>query len=154
DDAVRVLAEKLMPLAMITTPNRHEAARLLDLDEPITTATAAGMAAQRICDRFGAATCIVTGIQRHRHGSEEATDVFFDGHEVHELSHPWRDTRSTHGSGCTFSAALAAGLALGKPLPGAVELARQFIAAAVSNDLGLGHGQGPVNHLAWLELER
>lgn len=160
DDAIAVLCRKLLPLAAVVTPNRHEAARLLGQTAAIDAAGPAIQAARAICSRYGARACVVKGIRRPvvgrpAEGSEaEAVDIFFDGHDAHELVADWRDTDNTHGSGCTFSAALCAALALGRPVNDAVVTAKAFVSEAIRRTTSLGHGHAPVNHLAYLQVKR
>jgi len=81
----------------------------------------------------------------HRPG-DVVTDVLYDGEAFHEFSGPRVKTESTHGTGCTFASAIAANLALGMPLEGAVAQAREYLQAALENAYPIGHGHGPVNH--------
>ena len=152
DSAVAVLIDRLLPRADLVTPNRREAARLLGLDEPISTVTAATVAAERICERLGARACVVKGVRRSRHQHEEMVDVAFDGRSTHELSHPWRGVGGLHGSGCCFSAAVTAALALGADMAGALERAKRFIHVAVSGAVRLGGGSMVVNPQATGDL--
>ena len=78
----------------------------------------------------------------------DATDVLFDGADVRVFTHPRLDTRSTHGTGCTLSAAIAAHLALGLALPDAVARSLEYVHAAIATAPGLGSGNGPLNHFA------
>ena len=148
EPAVRTLAERLLPLASLVTPNRHEASRLLGLSLPVTASDDAADAAEAICRKFGPAACVVKTARRQ--GDAEApavVDVLFDGHEIHELPGPWHDTDRTHGSGCTFSAAACGALARGESLLEAAGTARAFIDRAIAAAPALGRGHPPVNHL-------
>ncbi|WP_410771574.1 bifunctional hydroxymethylpyrimidine kinase/phosphomethylpyrimidine kinase [Fontibacillus sp. BL9] len=90
------------------------------------------------------------GIYQHGlHGSMEVVDLLYDGSGFTELSGKRIHTVHTHGTGCTYSAALTAGLAKGLPAPEAISLARDFIQAAIEDVLELGHGHGPTNHWAY-----
>jgi hydroxymethylpyrimidine/phosphomethylpyrimidine kinase len=82
------------------------------------------------------------------HLESESTDVLFDGVSYREFPAPRIATRHTHGTGCTYSAAIAAGLAAGLELDEAVARAKRFIHEAIRGNPGLGHGRGPVNHHA------
>jgi hydroxymethylpyrimidine/phosphomethylpyrimidine kinase len=82
------------------------------------------------------------------HRSCDADDLFFDGSHCHVFPAPRVDTRHTHGTGCTYSAAITAGLAQGDSLMEAIERAKRFIAEAIRTAPGLGGGSGPVNHHA------
>jgi hydroxymethylpyrimidine/phosphomethylpyrimidine kinase len=138
DDAVRALLEELVPLAAVLTPNLPEASVLLGrtvvtLDDR--------RAAARDLHALGARAVVVKG----GHANTDATDVFYDGEQMVELAAERISTANTHGSGCVFSAAIAAGLAAGLPPEPAVRQAKEFISAAIANSLDLGAGPGPVN---------
>lgn len=154
DTAAKTLAEHLLPLATVVTPNGAEAAKLLGKTEPITDIYSASEAARMICRTFGPKACVVTGIKR-THGQEgEAVDVCFDGKDTKELVSDWRPTSSLHGSGCTFSAAIAAALALGQPLETALQTAKAVVSEAIRQTTDLGRGHSPVNHLAYLKVKK
>jgi len=104
-------------------------------------------AAARIA-RLGAKNVVVKGghlVQSRRDGS---VDVLYDGRRCREFGADWIDTPHTHGTGCTFAAALAAGLAQGKSVAGAVAQAKKMITRAIERSLTLGKGRGPVNVLS------
>ena len=149
DDAVATLADQLLPLAAVVTPNRREAAKLLDLTEPIRDEAQGRDAAAEICKRFGASACVVKGFRKVTADGDMSVDICFDGQQIRELTTPWHDTTHTHGSGCTFSAATAAALARGHTLAESLDIAKRFIFLAIEDELQLGHGVHPVNHLAW-----
>ena len=151
--AVDALGE-LLKLAAVVTPNADEAARLLGDGSPPEDTSAAATAAKKICDRFGVKACVVTGLRRPRDGNDEAVDVFYDGDETQELATDWRDTPNLHGSGCTFSAAIAASLAKGQALADAVRTAKAVVAEAIRQTTDLGHGNGPINHLAYSQVTK
>jgi hydroxymethylpyrimidine/phosphomethylpyrimidine kinase len=138
DDAVAALREKLIPLAMVITPNLPEAEVLLG--RRISTLEARRAAARELVE-LGASVAVVKG----GHADGDATDVFFDGAETIELPAERIATRNTHGSGCVFSAAITAGLARGLGPLQAVREAKAFITEAIANSLEIGHGHGPVN---------
>jgi hydroxymethylpyrimidine/phosphomethylpyrimidine kinase len=154
DAAVKAICDRLLPLATIVTPNRLEAARLLGRSEPIDDVGGAIAAARMICQRFGAKACVVKGIRRESNSKDEAVDIYFDGGEPQEVVADWRDTKNTHGAGCTFSAAIAAALALGRALPDAVALAKAVVSEAIRQATDHGAGHGPVNHLAYLKVKK
>jgi hydroxymethylpyrimidine/phosphomethylpyrimidine kinase len=139
--AVQILREGLLPLASLVTPNLPEAAALAHLD--IATLEDARLAARRIYELGPRAVLIKGG-----HFSHTATDLLFDGIHFQEFPGERIETQHTHGTGCTYSAAIAAGLALGQPLAEAIARAKRYIAAAIQTNPGLGAGQGPVNHFA------
>ncbi len=137
-DAVEALRVELMPLAAVVTPNLPEAAVLLG--RQIETLEERRQAARDLV-AMGARAAVVKG----GHAGGEAIDVFFDGAEIVELRAPRIDTANTHGSGCVFSAAIAAGLARGLTTVDAVREAKVFITRAILSSLEIGHGHGPVN---------
>jgi hydroxymethylpyrimidine/phosphomethylpyrimidine kinase len=137
DDAVAALRQRLIPLAAVITPNLPEAQVLLERE--IATLDDRRRAARDLV-AMGARAAVVKGGH-----AEDVTDVFFDGHELVELPARRVDTANTHGSGCVFSAAIAAGLANGLQPLAAVRQAKAFITEAIALSLELGRGHGPVN---------
>jgi hydroxymethylpyrimidine/phosphomethylpyrimidine kinase len=139
EDARQAIAGRLLPRACLVTPNLHEAAILAGF--PVRDLAEMRRAAERIHE-LGARAVLVKG----GHLEVTATDVLFDGERFHEFPAARIDTRHTHGTGCTYSAAIAACLALGLPLPEAIARAKAFITKAIRSAPGLGAGAGPVNH--------
>ncbi|HEX8984845.1 MAG TPA: bifunctional hydroxymethylpyrimidine kinase/phosphomethylpyrimidine kinase [Bryobacteraceae bacterium] len=133
-----VIAE-LIPLAFLVTPNLAEAAMLTGLE--VVNEDGMHEAAQRLCE-MGAKAVLVKG----GHLAGAATDLLFSDGEYYEFAAPRLDTPHTHGTGCTFSAAIAAGLAAGRDLFSAVARAKRFMNRAIATAPGLGSGCGPVNH--------
>jgi hydroxymethylpyrimidine/phosphomethylpyrimidine kinase len=131
--AEKLLQVKLLPLATLATPNLDEAEILTGtkLRSPEDLRTAA----REIVSRYGCAALVKGG---HLKNSREAIDVFFDGKTELLLSAPFVQGVSTHGTGCTYSAAICAALALGHDLPQAVELGKNFITAAISGSYKIG----------------
>ncbi|MFP4355546.1 MAG: bifunctional hydroxymethylpyrimidine kinase/phosphomethylpyrimidine kinase [Phycisphaerae bacterium] len=144
DDAIDAMVEHLLPLAAVATPNRHEAARILGRQLALADPDDWLFAAREICEKTGAASCVVKGAKV----GHEAVDAFFDGRNARLLKTHWTQTRALHGSGCTFSAAICAKLAMGEPLDAAVWQAKQFVTRAIASPTNLGGGIGPVNVLA------
>uniref|UniRef100_A0A7V4EFA1 hydroxymethylpyrimidine kinase n=2 Tax=Thermus tengchongensis TaxID=1214928 RepID=A0A7V4EFA1_9DEIN len=140
--AVQALKTRLFPLATLITPNRLEAEALLQ--RPIRTLREAEEAAQDLLDLGPRAVLLKGG---HLEG-EEAVDLLATPEGVLAFRAPRVPTRHTHGTGCTLSAAIAALLALGKPLEGAVGEAKAYLTRALETAPGLGHGHGPLNHFA------
>ncbi len=141
-DAVLAIRRDLVPLCDLITPNLDEAGRLLgtsvrDVDGMIAAAT-------MLVRELGAGASLVTG--GHLAGAE-VFDVFYDG-EIRVFRSPRIETTSTHGTGCTLSAAAAAQLALGETLGSAVARALDFVHRAIASAPGLGAGHGPLNHFA------
>jgi hydroxymethylpyrimidine/phosphomethylpyrimidine kinase len=150
DAAVTRMAERTLPLAALVTPNRHEAARLLGMVDSVDGVDQAGDVAGQICERFGCGACIVKGISRGNGDRREVVDVLFDKGAITKFPASWLNTNRTHGSGCTFSAAITAGLATGLSMMESIQQARSFIAQAIERAPLLGHGNPPVSPLAHL----
>lgn len=140
--AVHAIRQHLLPRAALVTPNIPEAEALTGIT--IRTLDDMRQAAGRICG-MGARAALIKGGHT---SSEDSTDVLYDGAEWRDFPAPRIATRHTHGTGCTFSAAIAAGLARGQALAEAVGCAKRFIQEAIRTNPGLGRGAGPVNHFA------
>jgi hydroxymethylpyrimidine/phosphomethylpyrimidine kinase len=139
DDAVDSLRRLLLPLAAVVTPNLPEAEVLLG--RPVRTLDERRQAARDLV-ALGARAAVVKG----GHSDEPlAIDHYFDGTELVELQSPRMATTNTHGSGCVFSAAIAAELAKGSDSLAAVHQAKEFITGAIERSLEVGRGHGPVN---------
>ncbi|AZK48482.1 bifunctional hydroxymethylpyrimidine kinase/phosphomethylpyrimidine kinase [Paenibacillus lentus] len=143
-EAVKALKEQLLPLALIVTPNIPEAEALAGMS--IRSMEDRREAAKRIC-AYGPAVAIVKG--GHDEGVDQVVDLLYDGASFTELADRRIQTVHTHGTGCTYSAAIAAGLAKGLPVLEAVQEARAYIQAAIEDSLELGGGHGPTNHWAY-----
>lgn len=142
DSAQQALITKLIPLAKVVTPNLPEAEVLTGRE--IRSVEDMKDAARRILD-YGAQTVVVKG----GHLAGDAIDIVYDGQMFEELRSARIETRHTHGTGCTFSAAITAELAKGKNVMDAVKVAKEFITCAISDSLELGGGHGPTNHWAY-----
>ena len=138
DDAVGALRSRLLPLAAVLTPNIPEAEVLLG--HPVRSLDERREAARELL-ALGPRAVVVKG----GHAEGAAVDVYWDGSELVELIADRIETANTHGSGCVFSAAIAARLAAGRQAVDAVRDAKQFITNAIEFSLELGHGHGPVN---------
>ena len=138
-EAVDSVRTSLVPLAALVTPNVPEAetlaGRKIESDEDMREAA-------RIIIGMGARAVVVKG--GHRDGP--ATDIFYDGSNFTEFSSERFDTVNTHGTGCTFASAAAAGLAQGKSVLDAVAQAKEFVTEAIRHSYPLGQGHGPVHH--------
>ena len=141
-DAVDALKRLLFPLATLVTPNLHEASALLG--RPVENEAQMRDAARALCD-LGARAVLVKG--GHLRGSE-AVDLLYDCGEFLRLAAPRVETPHTHGTGCTYAAAITALLARGESMAAAAREAKDFITRAIQSAPGLGHGHGPVNHQA------
>jgi hydroxymethylpyrimidine/phosphomethylpyrimidine kinase len=140
-DAVDALRHRLFPKALLITPNLHEAAALTGLavetEEQMVTAGRSLLA-------FGSSAVLVKG----GHLAGPASDVLVTKESIDWYRGERVETVHTHGTGCTYSAAITALLAAGTPLRAAVGRAKSFITEAIRTNPGLGEGQGPVNHSA------
>jgi hydroxymethylpyrimidine/phosphomethylpyrimidine kinase len=139
-EAEEVVREDLLPLASLVTPNLDEAALLTGrvVHDPATMERAGASLL-----RFGAAAALVKGGHL---SSDTIVDVLATAAGVRRFTHQRIDTKSVHGTGCTLSAAITAGLALGRSLDDAVESGLEFVHRAIAEAPGLGGGFGPLNH--------
>jgi hydroxymethylpyrimidine/phosphomethylpyrimidine kinase len=131
--ALKIFQEKLLPLATLITPNLSEAEILSGQKNSSVEEMRA--AARKIHSRFGCAVLLKGG---HLQNSREATDIFFDGKTELLLSASFVKGVRTHGTGCTYSAAICAALALGHDLPEAVQIGKNFVTAAISESYRIG----------------
>jgi hydroxymethylpyrimidine/phosphomethylpyrimidine kinase len=147
-EATKALKEKLLPLATVVTPNIPEAEVLAGCQ--IRSLEDKKEAAKGL-HALGADHVIIKG---GHEDTEEVIDLLFDGHSFYDFKSERLATPNTHGTGCTFSAALTAELAKGASVFVATAIAKQFIQAAIKHDLGIGHGHGPTNHWAYRQFGR
>lgn len=149
-DAVEAYKMRLIPRAALITPNLAEAAALLDEPEAPDLASAERQARALLAFKCGGVLVKGGHMKSGSGAGSEAVDVLAlaDG-SVHLISAPWIDTRNTHGTGCTLSAAIAALVAAGVPLVEAVHGGKRYLTAALAagRNLGIGAGHGPVDHL-------
>ena len=139
EDAVDALRRSMLPIATVVTPNIPEAETLASMR--IESAEDARRAAKKIVG-MGAKAVVIKG--GHLQGSP--VDILYDGREYREFDAPRIDTRNTHGTGCTFASAIAAGLAKGLDVADAVALAKGYVTEAITHSLDVGQGHGPLNH--------
>ncbi len=145
DDAVEAMRRRLLPLAVIVTPNRREAALLTGADpDSIQTLDAARETAQRLIG-IGARSVIIKAVPVGR----DVADLFHDGESFEEFRSPRLPDGRNHGSGCAFSAAIAAGLAGGMAMTATIEQARRLVTAAIRHSPDMGQGSHPVNVMAF-----
>jgi hydroxymethylpyrimidine/phosphomethylpyrimidine kinase len=142
-EAVDVLRRELLPRALVITPNLAEAAALLDLDEAADEPAMLRQASLLI--GLGAGAVLMKGGHA---GGPESTDLLVTATAMMRMTAPRIATRNTHGTGCTLSAAIAAGLARGLELPDAVREAKEYTTAAITaaDRLAVGTGAGPLHH--------
>ncbi|MFN7141206.1 MAG: bifunctional hydroxymethylpyrimidine kinase/phosphomethylpyrimidine kinase [Limisphaerales bacterium] len=140
DSAVRVLQKELLPLATLVTPNLSEAEILVG--EKLSTIEDLRSAAKCIRERFGCASLVKGG---HLRGGKQAIDIFYDGKVELILSAPYVKGISTHGTGCTYSAAIAAYVAQGLSLEKAVGKAKEYISNAIAGSIPI-YRHSVLNH--------
>jgi hydroxymethylpyrimidine/phosphomethylpyrimidine kinase len=138
-DAVDTLIQTVIPLADVLTPNIPEAEKIAGF--PIADVPDMEQAA-RIIRRMGARNILIKG----GHASGDALDVLYDGKQIYHFSTARINTKNTHGTGCTYSAAIASNLALGMAIPEAVREAKDYVTTAIRHGLALGKGCGPTHH--------
>ncbi|WP_377888515.1 bifunctional hydroxymethylpyrimidine kinase/phosphomethylpyrimidine kinase [Alkalihalobacillus sp. R86527] len=144
EEAIESLKTELFPLASLITPNIPEASVLLHgmIIEKIEDMEEAAMK----LSRYGCNGVLIKG--GHMDGLD-SVDVLYANEKLYYFESRRIDTKHTHGTGCTFSACIAAELAKGHPIPQAVSLAKDFITTAIKYSLNIGHGIGPTNHSAY-----
>ncbi|MCB1091526.1 MAG: bifunctional hydroxymethylpyrimidine kinase/phosphomethylpyrimidine kinase, partial [Verrucomicrobiae bacterium] len=146
EEAIAGYRELLLPMAAVATPNLAEAAVLLDLPIEAVASMDQGRAAQEFSDRYRCPVLIKGG---HWQQGDEAIDLLWDGVSEHHFTAKRMIGVDTHGTGCTLSAAIAAGLALGTPLVEAVGAAKQYITGAIRQAYlwGAPEGTGAIRAL-------
>ncbi|MGH7908620.1 MAG: bifunctional hydroxymethylpyrimidine kinase/phosphomethylpyrimidine kinase [Thermodesulfobacteriota bacterium] len=140
-EAERTLLEELLPLAFVVTPNIPESEvlsgiKVSSLDDMREAA--------RIIKSIGCEYVLVKG--GHLKWSSEAIDILYDGKDFYDFPSPRIKTKNTHGTGCTYSAAICAGLAKGLNATEAIRQAKDYVTEAIRNSFNLGKGHGPLNH--------
>ena len=141
NEAKKSLIEELLPLALVITPNIPEAEELSKIR--ISSVNDMKKAAEIIYGS-GAKNIVIKG----GHLAGNPVDILYDGKNFHEFTSERIDTKNTHGTGCTFSAAIATKLAEEKSVFDAVKTAKEFTTAAIRSALNMGSGHGPTNHIA------
>jgi hydroxymethylpyrimidine/phosphomethylpyrimidine kinase len=140
-EARQILTDELLPRAFLITPNIPEAESLSDMS--IETLDDMKRAARKMSPK-GSPACLIKG----GHLSGAAVDLLYAEGRFHEFEAERIATKHTHGTGCTYSAAITAELAKGTALVQAVAIAKRYITEAIRTNPGLGGGSGPVNHHA------
>ena len=144
DDAIDALKTKLLPLALIVTPNIHEAELLANMK--IRTLPDARHACKTI-HKLGCQHVLLKG----GHLLEKpAMDLLYDGRFFKMYPGDFIESSTTHGTGCTYASAIAANLARGLALSEAIDAAKRYITSAIRHGLAIGHGHGPTNHFYFL----
>lgn len=144
DEAVEALITSLLPLAKVITPNIPEAEVLTGME--IRTFDQKKDAAKKLFD-LGTKFVMIKG--GHDSTGDLVIDLLYDGQSFETFEGKRKDTKHTHGTGCTFAAAITAEISKGKSVPDAVRTAKAFIQAAIDDQLGIGGGHGPTNHWAY-----
>lgn len=142
EDARSFLKQQLLPLATVVTPNIPEAQYITG--QSIDNTSDLQEAAFEIVKSFGARAALVKG----GHLQGKAVDYLYDGNKLYTFEAERFQTKNTHGTGCTYSAAITAHLSKGLPLYEAVKQAKQYVTAAIQYSFSLGAGNGPTNHWA------
>ena len=139
ESAIDTLINEIVPLSGVVTPNVPEAEKMtgLTINTPEMMREAA-----RMIHRMGCRAVVVKG----GHIGADATDILYDGDDFYEYPAARVQTKHTHGTGCTFSSAVASNLAVGLPVPVAVEKAKAYVLSAIQHAPGLGKGHGPTHH--------
>jgi hydroxymethylpyrimidine/phosphomethylpyrimidine kinase len=143
-DAIETLVRDLLPLALVVTPNVHEAQELSKIE---IKSLADARQAAKIIHNLGCKYVVIKGGHLL---AEKATDLLYDGRFFSIYKGEFIETPHTHGTGCTFASALAAQLARGKAVPEAVQTAKTYVTEAIRHALAIGHGKGPTNHFYFL----
>jgi hydroxymethylpyrimidine/phosphomethylpyrimidine kinase len=146
-DAILRMTQNLFPLAILVTPNIPEAELLAKMK--ITTQDDVKEAACRI-HQSGCQNVLIKG---GHFTLSPATDLLYDGNTFTTFHGEFINTPNTHGTGCTYSAAITAQLAKGKRLPDAVMIAKKYITEAIRHSLAIGHGNGSTHHFYFLQNE-
>ena len=139
DDAIQVLTERLVPRALVVTPNAPEAEALAGM--PVRNVAEARAAAIRI-HSLGPEYVLIKG----GHFEEDATDTLFDGQRYYSFTSERIATTNTHGTGCTLSSAIASGIASGMEVVEAVSQAKEYVTGSLRQAFPVGSGHGPLNH--------
>jgi hydroxymethylpyrimidine/phosphomethylpyrimidine kinase len=144
-DAINAIKGQLFPLALLVTPNIHEAQQLSGIE--IKTLADARRAA-KIIHGFGCKHVLIKGGHLP---TDRATDLLYDGRFFNVFKGEFINTPHTHGTGCTFASAIAAHLAQGKSVNDAIQAAKTYLTEAIRHSLAIGHGTGPTNHFYFLQ---
>ena len=139
DDAVKLLTEKLFPVASLITPNIPETEALTGFT--VSSKQDMENAAKKIYDMYGCSVLVKGG-----HSVNEANDLLYDGEDMIWFSSERIENPNTHGTGCTLSSAIASNLAKGYSVSESVRFAKEYISGALKTMMDLGHGSGPLCH--------
>lgn len=143
-EAIEAVKKQLFPLALLVTPNVHEAQQLSGIE---IKSVADARRAAKVIHGFGSKFVLIKGGHLL---AERATDLLYDGRFFNVFKGEYIETPHTHGTGCTFASAIAAHLARGKSVADAVASAKAYVTEAIRHSLAIGHGTGPTNHFYFL----
>jgi hydroxymethylpyrimidine/phosphomethylpyrimidine kinase len=143
-DAIEAVKKQLFPLALLVTPNVHEAQQLSGIK---ITSLAEARRAAKVIHGFGCKHVLIKGGHLL---AERATDLLYDGRFFNVFKGEFIETPHTHGTGCTFASAIAAHLARDSSVVDAVHAAKVYVTEAIRHGLAIGHGAGPTNHFYFL----
>ena len=144
-DVIDALKTRLFPLALLITPNVHEAQQLSGIK---IASLADARRAAKVIHGFGCQQVLIKGGHLL---AERATDLLYDGRFFNVFKGEFIDTPHTHGTGCTLASAVAAHLARGKSVVDAIHAAKAYLTEAIRHGLAIGHGQGPTDHFYFME---
>ncbi|GAA0430908.1 bifunctional hydroxymethylpyrimidine kinase/phosphomethylpyrimidine kinase [Lentibacillus halophilus] len=145
EDAQTYLRDQLLPLTTVITPNIPETEVITG--KTVETSEDMQQAAKQMVHEYGAGAALVKG----GHMQGKAVDFLYDGNQMHTFTADRIDTTNTHGTGCTYSAAITAYMSQGYPLPEAVQKGKDYVTAAIRHSFSIGYGSGPTNH--WAQRE-
>ena len=145
--AIGALRRDLFPLATVVTPNVHEAETMVGRE--VRTLQDAESAGRRLLEDGPQAVLIKGGHLL----AERATDILVTDGGSEALRGEWIETKNTHGTGCTYSAAIATQLARGRPLADAVRVAKEYVTEAIRSGISIGSGSGPTDHFFYLRRD-
>jgi hydroxymethylpyrimidine/phosphomethylpyrimidine kinase len=143
-DAIEAMKKHLFPLALLVTPNVHEAQQLSGIK---IGSLADARRAAKVIHGFGCKYVLIKGGHLI---AERATDLLYDGRFFNVFKGEFIETPHTHGTGCTYASAIAAHLARGRTIPDAILAAKTYVTEAIRHSLAIGHGAGPTNHFYFL----
>lgn len=142
EDAISALIKELVPLSLVITPNKHEAEKISGIE---INSEKDMIDCARAISSIGAKCVVLKGGHINLKRDEVIDIIYYQGNYI-KLSYPRVETKNTHGTGCTFSAAICANLAKGKDILESIRLARAFLQLSLENSLNIGKGFGPLNH--------
>jgi hydroxymethylpyrimidine/phosphomethylpyrimidine kinase len=143
-EAIEAVKKLLFPLALLVTPNVHEAQQLSGIK---ITSLADARRAAKVIHGFGCQYVLIKGGHLL---VERGTDLLYDGRFFTVFKGEFIETSHTHGTGCTYASAIAAHLARGRSIVDAVQTAKTYVTEAIRHGLAIGHGSGPTNHFYFL----